>query len=173
MTETKFLHHVKANEQKLFRFALSILKDVTRAEDAVQDLVAKLWKRKDSLSGLGNLDVYFMVAMKNHCFDEIKKQTRRRTHYQNAGAVIEKSTASLERSIEKKDLYKHVRLVINELPETQQMVIQLRDIEQLEMNEIEEITGLNAGAIRTNLSRARKTIREKIRKINQYGLEQD
>ena len=55
MQETTFLNHVKANEQKLFRYALRMLKDVAKAEDAVQDLVLKLWKRRDQLQ-IQNLD---------------------------------------------------------------------------------------------------------------------
>lgn len=170
MTETKFLSHVKTNEQKLFRFALRMLKDVAKAEDAVQDLVAKLWKRKDSLQQLGNIDVYFMVAMKNHCYDEIKKAKRRREHYAQHSKQSLSASTNLERSIEKRDLFSQVKEVINSLPNTQQMIVQLRDIEQLEMKEIEEITGLANSAIRANLSRARKTIREQIKKVNQYGL---
>jgi RNA polymerase sigma-70 factor (ECF subfamily) len=57
-----------------------------------------------------------------------------------------------------------IRALISRLPEQQQTVIYLRDIEQNEYNEIEEITGLNANAIRVNLSRARKKVRDELLK---------
>jgi len=171
MTEQTFLYHVKQNEQKLFRFAYRMLKDAARAEDAVQDLVMKLWKRKDQLQQLGNVDVYFMVAMKNHCYDEIKKATRRRSHYEQHHNLHQTVSNNPENRLVKHDVTEKIRSLINDLPETQQMVMQLRDIEQLETKEIEKITGLSSGAIRTNLSRARKTIREQIKKLHSYGLE--
>lgn len=171
MTEQTFLSHVKKNEQKLYRLAYLILKDVSQAEDAVQELVAKLWKKRDQLHQLGNIEVYFMVAIKNHCYDEIKKTKRRRTHYDNHAKQEKPVVVSPEKSLVAKDVFLQVKNLINELPETQQLVIQLRDIEQLEMKEVEEITGLNSGAIRTNLSRARKTIRGQIKKLHEYGLE--
>ena len=170
MQETTFLNHVKANEQKLFRYALRMLKDVAKAEDAVQDLVLKLWKRRDQLQ-IQNLDAFFMVAMKNHCYDELKKTKRRRTHYEKHTSLNNNNTNRLERQTEKQDVLNYVQQLIELLPETQQMIIQLRDVEQLEMKEIEEITGLSNGAIRANLSRARKTLREEIIKLNGYGLD--
>jgi len=57
-----------------------------------------------------------------------------------------------------------IRDLIGRLPEQQQTIMYLRDIEQNEYNEIEEITGLNANAIRVNLSRARKKVRDELLK---------
>jgi RNA polymerase sigma-70 factor (ECF subfamily) len=50
------------------------------------------------------------------------------------------------------------------------MVIQLRDIEHYEFEEIEEIMGINNAAIRVNLSRARKRVREVMRKTSDYEI---
>jgi len=49
-------------------------------------------------------------------------------------------------------------------------VIQLRDIEQYEFHEIEEMLGVKAATIRVALSRARKTIREALMKAHNYGI---
>jgi len=144
---------------------------VTKAEDAVQDLVTKLWKKRESLQQLGNIDVYFMVALKNHCYDEIKKAKRRRVHYQSHTKQESYEVSSPEKKMEHRDIYDQVKELIKKLPETQQMLIQLRDIEQLEMDEIVDITGMTLGAIRTNLSRGRKTLRQQLRKLHEYGLE--
>ena len=59
------------------------------------------------------------------------------------------------------------------LPEQQQIILQLRDIEGYEFEEIAEITGINPNAVRVNLSRARKKIRESMTKIENYGSEKD
>jgi RNA polymerase sigma-70 factor (ECF subfamily) len=49
----------------------------------------------------------------------------------------------------------------------------LRDIEQLEYEEIAERTGLQVNAIRVNLSRARKKVRDEFLKINSNGNEKN
>jgi RNA polymerase sigma-70 factor (ECF subfamily) len=63
-----------------------------------------------------------------------------------------------------------VKQIISELPDLQRTVIQLRDIEQLEYEEIAEATDMNVNAIRVNLSRARKKVRDEILKIQNYGI---
>lgn len=63
-----------------------------------------------------------------------------------------------------------VKRIMADLPDLQRTVIHLRDIEQLEYEEIAETTGLNVNAIRVNLSRARKKVRDEILKIQNYGI---
>jgi RNA polymerase sigma-70 factor (ECF subfamily) len=63
-----------------------------------------------------------------------------------------------------------VKKAIAELPDLQRTIIHLRDIEQLEYEEIAEATQMNVNAIRVNLSRARKKVRDEILKIQSYGI---
>ena len=60
--------------------------------------------------------------------------------------------------------------IIADLPEQQKMVIQLRDIEQYDLDEICEMLEMNNTAVRVALSRARKTIREKLTNTHNYGV---
>jgi len=50
------------------------------------------------------------------------------------------------------------------------MVVQLRDIEQYDYNEIAKMLDMNETAVRVALSRARKTIREKLTNTHNYGI---
>jgi RNA polymerase sigma-70 factor (ECF subfamily) len=57
------------------------------------------------------------------------------------------------------------------LPQQQQMILQLRDIEAYDFDEIAKIMDMNPGAVRVALSRARKTIRKKLIEIHNYGIQ--
>jgi RNA polymerase sigma-70 factor (ECF subfamily) len=50
------------------------------------------------------------------------------------------------------------------------MIIQLRDIENYEFDEIGKILNMESTAIRVALSRARKSLREKLLKKQNYGI---
>ncbi|MDD3011124.1 MAG: sigma-70 region 4 domain-containing protein, partial [Bacteroidales bacterium] len=63
--------------------------------------------------------------------------------------------------------------ILPQLPEQQKMVFCLRDMDGLELREIETLTGINYNNVRVLLSRARKTLREKIIKIQTYEYGQD
>ena len=55
------------------------------------------------------------------------------------------------------------------LPANQKLILQLRDIEQYEFNEIAKALDMTETTIRVTLSRARKSIREKLTKTHNYG----
>ncbi len=171
MTEDSFLNFFRKSEQKLYRFANRMLKNATLAEDAVQDLAIKLWNNREKLATYNNVEVYFMVAMRNHCLDELKKSNRRRIHTELSSNTKSIIGATVDRQVEGKEQVNLVKQIIETLPENQALLIHLRDMEQLEYDEIEEITGMSSGAMRTTLSRARKAIREEIQKVYHYGLE--
>ena len=59
---------------------------------------------------------------------------------------------------------------MQDLPEQQRMVLQLRDVEAYEFEEIAEVMQMQPTAVRVALSRARKTVREKLIQKHQYGL---
>jgi RNA polymerase sigma-70 factor (ECF subfamily) len=76
-------------------------------------------------------------------------------------------------STENHDTMHIVKKAMNSLPEQQRMVIQLRDIEECDFDEIAEVTGLSLNNIRVTLSRARKKIRDTLIKINNYEFSQN
>ena len=59
---------------------------------------------------------------------------------------------------------------MDELPEQQKIILQLRDIEQYDFKEISKMLDMNETAIRVALSRGRKTLREKLTKTHSYGV---
>ena len=69
-------------------------------------------------------------------------------------------------------LFRSVHSLIDNLQDQQKMIIQLRDIEQYDFEEICEMVNMKPTAVRVSLSRARKTIREQLTKQNNYGVSQ-
>jgi len=62
--------------------------------------------------------------------------------------------------LERKNTNEILRKIIERLPPLQQATIKMKDIEEFEVEEIAEITGTTVDAVRVNLSRARKKVRE-------------
>jgi len=154
---------------KLLRFALQILQDEEEAKDVLQDTFLKLWQKREELGKVENLEAFAIRMVRNRCLDVIRG---RRTVSME---LVKKNKQADEASsdsdlLENTDSVRLVKRIISGLPEQQRMVIQLRDIEQLEYEEIAEATDLNVNAIRANLSRARKKVRDEILKIQNYGI---
>ena len=59
---------------------------------------------------------------------------------------------------------------MEDLPEQQKLVLQLRDVEEYDFKEIADLLEMQPTAVRVALSRARKTVREKLMQKHSYGI---
>ena len=74
------------------------------------------------------------------------------------------SNSCTAEELEQHDTVARIRWLISKLPSLQQTIIRMKDVEGYELAEIAEITGTQVEAVRVNLSRARKKIREQLMK---------
>ncbi len=167
MTQTEFLNTVLPLKDKVFRLAKRLLVSKDEAEDATQELYFKLWKNKNKIGEYRNVEAFAMTMTKNYCLDQLKAK---RTDNLKLVHSNYSDNRSLERSVEVADSVDRVHELIENLPQQQKLIIQLRDIEQYEYEEIGKILGLKPTAIRVSLSRARKTIRKALIKQHNYGI---
>lgn len=168
MNQSDFLKAVLPFKDKVFRLAKRLLISVEEAEDATQELYFKLWKNKAKLSTYKNVEAFAMAMTKNYCFDRLKSKQASNLSLLHSN-YKEKDTL-LDKKVEYKDSVNHVHKLINSLPEQQKIIIQLRDVEQYNFDEICSILDMKPTAVRVALSRARKVIREQLIKQHNYGV---
>ena len=168
MNQSEFLKSVLPFKDKVFRLAKRLLVSTEEAEDATQELYFKLWRNKEKLVNYKNVEAFAMTMTKNYCFDRLKSKQASNLTLVHSN-YKEKDTA-LETKIEQRDSVSQVHVLIDKLPEQQKLVIQLRDIEQYDFEEIGKMLDLKPTAVRVALSRARKTIREELIKHHNYGV---
>lgn len=168
MNPEEFNIQVLPLKHKLYRLSLRMLGAVEEAEDMVQETFIKLWTRRQELGGYSSIEAFAMTITKNMCLDRIRSkafQTERLTDRQASGIGDDPGD-----HVEKEDFRGFVGRIIDNLPDQQKAIIHLRDIEGLEYEQIAEIMELNVNAVRVNLSRARKKVRDTVLKIQDYEL---
>ena len=168
MQQTEFLNTVLPFKDKVFRLAKRLLVSTDEAEDATQELYLKLWTNKSKLGEYKNVEAFAMTMTKNYCLDQLK--SKRSNNLTLVHSNYKDNNISLERSVEVNDSVSKVHEFIEKLPEKQKLIIQLRDIENYDYDEIGKILDLQPTAVRVALSRARKTIREQLIKQHNYGI---
>ena len=168
MTQSEFLKLVMPFKDKVFRLAKRLLVSNEEAEDATQEILLKLWNNKKKIQEYKNVEAFSMTMTKNFCLDKLKSKQAQNLKIVHSN--YQDHNISLQKDIENKDSLDWVGRIIADLPEQQKMVIQLRDIEQYELDEISEMLDMNNTAVRVALSRARKTIREKLTNTHSYGI---
>ena len=171
MTKQEFKTRVLPTKAKLYRLALSMLNSRQEAEDTLQDVYLRLWNMRDQLMQYNSIEALAVTVTKNLCVDKLRSYRNRK---QNEGGLENILLASDERQdpvqrLELDESMRCVRKCIKELPQQQRLLIQLRDIELYSYGEIAEMTGLKVNNIRVALSRARKSVREEYKRIQNYG----
>ena len=158
MESTQFNTQILNHSDKLFRLAKSILRNADAAQDAVQELIMKLWEKRKQLDVVENMQAFMMRSMRNLCLDTIRQQ-----HDEDELPVeFEYVEPNPYQQTEQKDLALRIHRMIDNLPELQRTVIRMRDVEGMELSEIAYITSLTENAVSVNLSRARQKIRDQI-----------
>lgn len=168
MNQQVFLDTVMPFKDKVFRLAKRLLVSQDEAEDATQELYFKLWNNKSKLASYKNVEAFAMTMTKNYCLDRLK--SKQASNLSLVHSNYKDSHTGLQKEIELQDSVSKVHELIAELPEQQRMVIQLRDIEEYEYEEIGDMLQMQPTAVRVALSRARKNIREKLIAQHAYGL---
>lgn len=168
MGHNDFVALIAPFKDKVFRLARRLLISTEEAEDAAQEVFVKLWNKEKVLADYRNVEAFAMTMTKNYCLDQLK--SKRAGNLKITHSNYEDKSASLDKKVEDIDSLNWVEKIINQLPEQQRIIIQLRDVEQYEFEEIAKMLEMNETAIRVALSRARKTVREYMLKINNYGI---
>ncbi|MCB5982468.1 RNA polymerase sigma factor [Flavobacterium psychrophilum] len=169
MNQIEFINHIKPFTNKMFRLAKRLLVSKEEAEDATQEVLVKLWKKNNLLNDFISIEAYAMTVTKNYCLDVLK--SKRAKKLQIVHNNYTEKGASLQQKVEDNDSCNWVEKAINDLPEQQKLIIQMRDVEQYEFEEIAKILEMSEATIRVALSRARKTIREKLTNTHNYGIQ--
>ena len=170
MDAQEFKERVLPVSQRIFGYANRLLNNEHDAEDVVQEIWLKLWDKREQLGNIKSMEAFAYRITRNLCLDKIKLKKPKYFDDREEGAYCYDEADQRpdpESSLELKDTVERVNQIIGRLPEQQKTLLQMRDVEGLEYEEIADITGLEINAIRVNISRARKKVRETIQKVYQ------
>jgi RNA polymerase sigma factor (sigma-70 family) len=153
---------------RLFRMAQLFLRSREEAEDAMQDVLLRLWTNRQQLEQYNSLEALAVQMTKNVCLDRLKSHGRKKVTGDADLLAVRTEAASPYELTEANDSNALIHRLIEDLPDQQKLVLHLRDVEEYTFEEIEDITGFSVNNIRVILSRARQRLRESYLKENNY-----
>lgn len=179
MTAQEFNTEYIQVKDAAYRYAVSLLHSREEAEDIVQDLYEKLWRRRLLVrkKGFGAL---VMTSARNMCMDVLRG---RRNGWQieveglsgsDGDLALEESMAVSgvwEEEMDRGDMMAVVERLVACLPQREREAFHLRVVEELDYQLIAQIMGINESAARMACSRGRARIKEELKKIMDYGVE--
>jgi len=160
MQDKEIMDLILPFKDKLYRFAYRIVGNSFEAEDIVQEILIKVWKKKEQFQQIDNKEAWCMTMTRNLSIDKKRARKMKTTSIEDFHHLRD-STDNPAISMERKETVDHVRSVINSLPEKQASVIHLRDIEGLSYKEIAIAMDLSLDQVKVVLHRARKALKLK------------
>jgi RNA polymerase sigma-70 factor (ECF subfamily) len=174
--ERAFRELVEAERDRVYNITFRMLGNRAEAEDVAQEVFISVFKTIDSFREESKLSTWLYRVTVNHCKNRIKYLARRhdrdrdeldeRSHSQETnGAVLGPPRhAQPDRALAGVQMEQLLSEAIAELEEDHRVVVILRDVEDLSIEEICEITGLPDGTVKSRLHRARLALRKRLQK---------
>lgn len=166
MSTKEFKDKVLSLSGRIFPMVARMLENHENAEDAVQEIMIKLWDRRKQIEKHPNITGFVLLTARNYCIDLLKKKTPKMDSSDLQLKVL--ISEAIDSQIEWQELIGIVESLLEELPEQQREVMMLRDIDGFEFAEIAAATNLKVEHVRVLLSRARKQVRVKLKNIYSY-----
>lgn len=170
MNENQLIMQSKEGDQEAFGELVLIYSDYvfsivfrlinieTDAEDITQNTFVRAWMRIGTYEEKKSKFTTWLYTIATRlALDHIRKRKPEMELQENM-----ESNVNFERDLENKELGELIKRACSGLSEQQKLVFVLRDLEDLDVNEVVHITGFSEKKIKDNLYIARKKIREKV-----------
>ena len=175
MKTISFQNDILPLKDMLFRLALRITMSREDAEDVVQETMIRCWNKRDSWQDIDSIPAFATTICRNLALDCTKKAGRNNRSLNTlpsasqlgSTATVPEASASLisnedpHRKAVNSDRMAQLESIINTLPENQKLCLQLRDFEEKNYKEIAELLQMTEQQVKTNIFRARQTIKNR------------
>ncbi len=168
-SEAAFGRLIEENQKKVYRIALSFVKNPADAEDIAQEVFIRIYTSIGSFKGNSSLETWIYKITYNLSLDFLKRNNRKLKNTKTLDDPEDTEIITLagekfipEKEFEDKELKEDLKKALNELPDDQRRLIELKDIHGFSYEEIMEITGLKDGTMKSRLNRARASLRKSL-----------
>lgn len=162
MTKEQFIEMVAQEQESLRRFLRGLCSgDGFRADDLAQEALLKAYLSFERFEGRSRFSTWlFRIAF--NCWYDSQRRAGRESEWLSLDVKPPGDDASYaaESEIDRSHEYQQLHLAIGNLPLQEQTVILLFYMEEKSVKEIEIITGMPSGTVRSHLCRARRHLKE-------------
>jgi RNA polymerase sigma-70 factor (ECF subfamily) len=173
--ERAFRELLEGHRDRVYNITYRMLGNRAEAEDVAQEVFITVFKTIDSFREESKFSTWLYRVAVNHCKNRIKYLARRHdrdrdeldeTSHSANGAImnVQLRTPQPDRALEGVQMEGILQKAIESLDDDHRIVVVLRDIEDLTIEEICEITGLPDGTVKSRLHRARLALRKKLQR---------
>ena len=157
---------VQTHQRLVFSLSLKMLCDEEEAKDIVQETFLRVWQNFSSYDPQRPFVTWLYTIATRLCLDRIKSMKQRLPLPEDESLLRRFATnTDASRTIENREWMAVVRTLAEGLSTKQRLMFTLCHFEELSSEEVEEITGMDAKQVKSNLYVARQIIRERLKHL--------
>jgi len=173
MTPEEFRKVFLPEGRRLYALAFRYLNNREEAEDVVQEVMMKLWEERKKAGRYENPAAWCTTLTRNCCIDLLRRRKRiKMDDISGVKEVLEAGNDIFGKS-DGSEAAALISGIVERMKEPYRSAVIMRDIEGYSYEEAAEAMQTSVGYLRTMLSRARKSIREEMERIYNYGTGED
>lgn len=150
----------------MFNYAYYTLGSREEAEDVTQDVLVRLWDHWSRLNQEAVTGWIIRVA-RNACLDRLRQRQTRTALLQEHFKDEERHQPADEHDDDRNELHTRIESAIRELDEPYKTIVILREIDEMSYDAIASSLSMPLGTVKVYLHRARRTLREKLKGVNE------
>jgi RNA polymerase sigma-70 factor (ECF subfamily) len=155
-------------QDRLFNGIARLVRCESLAADVVQDAFVLAWRKLDSFGGRSAFYTWLFRIARNQAVSRLRsmKPTVSLDGLMEAGASgFDAESAPPDAGMEREESLMQLELAMEQLSDDHRAIIVLREIEEMDYEQIAECLELPVGTVRSRLFRARMQLREELRKV--------
>ena len=153
--------------QRVFAVCLRMMGSRTAAEDQTQEALLRIARGLSSFEGKSAFGTWCYRVATTTCLDELRRQRRRPTTTtltNTEGTDVEPvDDVDITTGMEWSDVRADIREALDAAPVEFARAVVLRDVLELEYQEIADLTGVATGTVKSRISRGRALLAEQLR----------
>ena len=164
---------LKPHLDRLYRLAYRLTSSAPDAEDLVQDVVLKLYQRRDELTSIRELSPWLGRVLYNHFIDDKRRYGRQPLKLVDSSVSVDEEVGSGSEPLAETlsaDTARSLSNALAKLGEDHRIVVLLHDSEGYKLREIQELTGVPMGTLKSRLHRGRERLRELLKKDGTFSV---
>jgi RNA polymerase sigma-70 factor (ECF subfamily) len=165
---------VLAYQDAAYTLAFRLMGEAHSAADCTQDAMIAAWRKLDSYRG-GSFRAWLLRITANQCYDALRRERRRPAVSMEAlgpedsddEPPLPAAGDTPEQAAERRALQQAIQDCISALAPDQRLALVLSDVEGLDYQAIAQHTGAALGTIKSRISRARASVRDCLRAVQE------
>jgi RNA polymerase sigma-70 factor (ECF subfamily) len=162
---------VTRHRRPVFNFILRFVRDPAQAEDVTQETFLRLIKGADAYERQAKFTTWLYTIARNLCIDAARRGKHRKAASLDAplgddeGSVslldlVPDGAAGVDRQAQSRELAVRMRAAIEALPDEQREIFLLREVADLQFNEIAAVVGCPENTVKSRMRSALEKLRD-------------